>query len=172
MRASLILMLMLAACNSRSSSRQPVEETPDLEQAAIARGAIADAAGTDPTGLFLRRHEGGTDAICIVPDEEGEYRFGAVARSGGKARCAGRGRAKKAGQLLVMRFDKPSRCILVAQYEGDRVALAGAVDMECDKLCTSRSSFAGVSVPRVSGSVESAGAISAPDGAPLCKSAS
>ena len=168
MRISPIFLFLLAACSGQSRSTPPVDDAPDLEQAAIASGVIADTSRVDPAGLFLRRHEGGADAICLVPDGGREYRFGATATSGGKSRCVGRGRAKRAGELLVLRFDKPSRCIIVAQYEGDRVALAGAVDLECDKLCSERASFAGVSVPRVSGSVEAARTVRANDGAPLC----
>lgn len=106
--------------------------------------------------------------ICIVPDGEREYRFVATASSGGKSRCSGRGRAKRAGELLVLRFDRPSRCIMVAQYEGDRIALAGAVDLECDKLCSDRASFAGVSVPRVSGNVQATRTVRDADNALSC----
>lgn len=168
MRASAFFFLLVAACSGQSPSTPPVDDAPDLEQAAIASGAIADTSQVDPAGLFLRRHEGGADAICIVPDTGWEYRFGAMATSGGKSRCAGRGRAKRAGELLVLRFDKPSRCIMVAQYDGDRIALAGAVDLECDKLCSERASFAGVSVPRVSGNLQSARTLRDADGALLC----
>src|SRR3546814_2053121 len=90
--------------------------------------------------------------MCLVPDGKQEYRFGLAAHSGGASYCSGRGRAKQAGDMLVLRFDKPSRCIIVAQYDGDRIALAGAVDLECDTLCQERASFAGVAVPRVSDS--------------------
>src|SRR3546814_6824277 len=76
--------------------------------------------------------------MCLVPDGKQEYRFGLAAHSGGASYCSGRGRAKQAGDMLVLRFDKPSRCIIVAQYDGDRIALAGAVDLECDTLCQER----------------------------------
>lgn len=168
-RISLALILLLTACGGQSPSNPPVDDSPDLEQAAIASGAIDDASKVDPSGLFLRRHEGGADMLCMIPDGDREYRFGALAMSGGKSRCIGRGRAKRAGQLLVLRFDKPSRCIIVAQYEGDRVALAGAVDLECDKLCTERASFAGVSVPRVSSSSGVAESVRGLDGEPMCR---
>lgn len=171
MRTSLaFLLLALAACGDRqANSSSPVEEVPSLETAAIERGAIPDVGGIDPKGLYQRQHEGGTDTICLIPDGRREYRFGAAAFAGGKSRCAGRGRAKLAGQLLVMRFDKPSRCILIAQYEGDRLAISGAVDVECDRLCAERASFAGVAVPRVSASEGAARAVRSIDGKPLCR---
>ncbi|MBK5263744.1 MAG: hypothetical protein JJE34_00715 [Alphaproteobacteria bacterium] len=169
MRTSIVLLLLLAACSDgQSRSTPPADGVPDLEQAAIDSGAIADVSRIDPVGLFQRHHEGGTDALCLIPDGEREYRFGAAAYSGGKSRCTGRGRAKRIGRMLVMRFDKPSRCIMVAQYEGDRIAMAGAVDLECDKLCSERASFAGVTLPRVSGSVEAAYSVRAVDDVPLC----
>lgn len=167
MRISLALVLLLAACGERHSN-PPVDEAPDLERAAMESGAIPDMAGLDPKGLYQRRHEGGTDSICLVPDGGREYRFGAAAFSGGKSRCVGRGRAKLARQLLILRFDKPSRCIIVAQYEGDRLAFPGAVDIECDKLCAERASFAGVAVPRASTSEHAALSVRSIDGQPLC----
>src|SRR3546814_15172146 len=106
--------------------------------------------------------------MCLVPDGKQEYRFGLAAHSGGASYCSGRGRAKQAGDMLVLRFDKPSRCIIVAQYDGDRIALAGAVDLECDTLCQERDSFAGVAVPRVSDSQAAALSASGWDGKPLC----
>lgn len=170
MRASFALLLLLAACGERQSGSNPlVDEAPDLERAAIESGAIPDMAGIDPKGLYQRRHEGGTDTICLIPDGKKEYRFGAAAFSGGNSRCAGRGRAKRAGQLLIMRFDKPSRCIIIAQYQGDRLAMPGVVDIECDKLCAERASFAGVAVPRVSSGEAAARSVRSIDGKPLCE---
>ncbi|HEY9579604.1 MAG TPA: hypothetical protein VIR65_07025 [Rhizorhapis sp.] len=169
MRASAALLLLLAACSDGQSRSTPsAGDVPDLEQAAIDSGVIPDVSQIDPTGLFQRRHEGGTDAMCLVPDGKQEYRFGLAAHSGGASYCSGRGRAKQAGDMLVLRFDKPSRCIIVAQYDGDRIALAGAVDLECDTLCQERASFAGVAVPRVSDSQAAALSASGRDGKPLC----
>src|SRR3546814_5328249 len=70
--------------------------------------------------------------------------------------------------MLVLRLDKPSRCIIDAKYDGDRIALSGAVDRECDTLCQERASFAGVAVPRVSDSQAAALSASGRDGKPLC----
>lgn len=168
MRASFSILLLLAACGDTQSGTNPVDEAPDLERAAIESGAIADMTGFDPKGLYQRRHEGGIDTICLVSDGPKEYNFGAAAYSGGNSLCAGRGRAKLAGNLLIMRFSKPSRCIIIAQYEGDRLAMPGVVDLECDKLCAERASFAGVAVPRVSTSETAAQSVRSIDGKPLC----
>src|SRR3546814_14749873 len=80
--------------------------------------------------------------MCLVPDGKQDYRFGLAAHSGGASYCSGRGRAKQAGDMLVLRFAKPSRCIIVAQYDGDRIALACAVDLGCAPLVQERPSFA------------------------------
>src|SRR3546814_20065487 len=115
---------MSAACSDGQSRAVPAAGGgPYLEQAANGSGVIPDGAEMDPTGLFQRRHEGGTDAMCLVPDVKQEYRFGLAANSGGPSYCSGRGLAKQAGDMIVLCFDKPSRCIIVAQYEGCSILL-------------------------------------------------
>jgi hypothetical protein len=172
-RTSLILSLLLAGCQ-----RGPVPDAGSvtggvaasgLEQAAIASGAIADAATISPVGLFQRDHEAGRDALCVIPGKSGALRFGLEANFGEEQRCRGQGQARRAGDKLILSFSGGDRCIVVAQYDGDQVALPGVVDMACADLCEGRGTLEGVSFPRIAN--EAASALRARDhgGDPLCE---
>src|SRR3546814_16693515 len=102
MRASAALLLLLAACSDGQSRSTPsAGDVPDLEQAAIDSGVIPDVSQIDPTGLFQRRPEGGTDAMCLVPDGKEEYRLGQAAHSGGASYCSGRSAKGREGKECV-----------------------------------------------------------------------
>jgi hypothetical protein len=172
-RTSLILLLWLAACQ-----RGPVPDAGSvtggvaasgLERAAIASGAIADAATISPVGLFQRDHEAGRDALCVIPGKGGALRFGLEANFGEEQRCRGQGQARRAGDKLILSFSGGDRCIVVAQYDGDQVALPGVVDMACADLCEGRGTLEGVSFPRIAN--EAASALRARDhgGDALCE---
>ncbi len=153
-RISLFLFLLpLAACQRAPAIDQggagqgvPVS---GLERAAIETGVIADVAKVSPVGLFLRRHEAGRDLLCIAPGKDGHLRFGMEAIFGTEQNCRGQGTARRAGDKLVLSFGGGDQCIIVAQYDGDQVALPGVVDMKCADLCAGRGSLEGVSFPRV-----------------------
>jgi hypothetical protein len=171
-RTSLALLLLLAACQrapagdaSAASSGAPLSA---LERAAIESGAIPDASRLSPVGLYQRRHEAGRDALCVVPDRAGGYRFGLEAVFGEEPRCRGHGAARRAGDKLVLSFRGGDRCIIVAQYDGDQVALPGVVDMACADLCDGRGSLEGVSFPRIAGDAATALRGRDRDGDPLC----
>ncbi len=154
-----LLLLSAAACQ-----RAPI--APDagpsegavsgLERAAIASGAITDARRMSPVGLYQRRHEAGRDALCVIPGQAGRFRFGLEAVFGEEPSCRGHGMARRAGDKLILSFRGSDRCIIVAQYDGDQVALPGVVDMACADLCQGRGSLEGVSFPRVSSDAASA----------------
>ncbi|NWK95222.1 hypothetical protein DM806_06000 [Sphingobium lactosutens] len=160
-RTSVALLALLAAC------QQPPERSvaaPDsggasvsgLERAAIASGAIADASKISPVGLFQRSHEAGRDALCVIPGKDGQYRFGLEAVFGEEPNCRGHGSARRAGDKLILSFKGGDRCIIVAQYDGDQVALPGVVDMACADLCEGRGSLEGVTFPRIANDAASA----------------
>jgi hypothetical protein len=167
--------MMLAACQRAG----PVEPAPGanasslsgsgLERAAIETGAIVDASRVSPVGLYRRRHEAGSDLLCVLPSKSGDFRFGTEAVFGTEASCRGHGAARRAGDKLILSFSGRDHCIIVAQYDGDQVSVPGVVDMKCDDLCEGRGSLEGVSFPRVAG--EAGAALSAKDraGEPLCK---
>jgi hypothetical protein len=163
---------MLVACQRAPAGETAAGDgaTPQsaLERAAIESGAIPDASRVSPVGLYQRRHEAGRDALCVVPDAAGGYRFGLEAVFGEEPRCRGHGAARRAGDKLVLSFRGGDRCIIVAQYDGDQVALPGVVDMACADLCEGRGSLEGVSFPRIAGDAASALRARDRDDAPLC----
>jgi hypothetical protein len=173
-RFSLTLFLLLAACQ-----RAPVaaDVAPDpagapasgLERAAIESGAITDASKTSPVGLYQRAHEAGRDLLCVMPAKDASFRFGLQANFGEGESCQGQGTARRAGDKLILSFTGGDRCIVVAQYDGDQVALPGVVDMACADLCEGRGTLEGVSFPRTAS--DAATALRARDsgGEPLCE---
>lgn len=157
-RTRLALLLLLAGCQRTpgGDASGAVGAPSGLERAAIDSGVIADATRISPIGLFQRSHEAGRDALCVVPDREGALRFGLEANFGEDLRCRGKGTARRAGDKLILRFSGGDRCIVVAQYDGDQVALPGVVDMACADLCEGRGTLEGVSFPRIAGDAPAA----------------
>ncbi len=150
-RPSLIACLLLMACQREGPAPTQADAGPPpsaLEQAAIDSGVVADVARISPIGLYTRRHEAGRDTLCVVPDGPTRFRFGAQAIFGSDEQCRGKGTARRAGDKLILRFPATD-CTIVAQYDGDRLALPGVVDLKCAALCDGRGSFEGVAFPRV-----------------------
>ena len=152
-RISLLASILLAACQREAVPDMPASggasSASGLERAAIATGAIADASKISPVGLFQRSHEAGRDSLCIIPGRSGDFRFGAEAIFGTEQSCRGHGTARRAGDKLILSFSGGRKCIIVAQYDGDQVALPGVVDMACDRLCDGRGNLEGVTFPRI-----------------------
>lgn len=121
-----------------------------LEALAAESGVIGEDSGTDPTGSYGRGYDGGEDRLCLLPAaaDGASYGFGIEIRIGEEEYCRGKGEARRAGDLLILRF-AGGRCTITARYEGDRIVLPGAVDSGCASLCSARGSFAGVSFPRL-----------------------
>lgn len=142
-----------------------------LEQAAIRAGVVADVHQLSPVGLYRLRHEAGRDSLCIVPSKKGadgdRLRFGLEASFGENVECHGQGMVRASGDKLILNFDRSS-CLVIARYEGDRIALPGALDKECRKLCSERGSLEGTAFPRVSREASVAAAAVGRDGASLC----
>ncbi|HWJ69264.1 MAG TPA: hypothetical protein VNS79_04350 [Sphingobium sp.] len=144
----------------------------DLDALALETGALPERAGTDPAGRYGRRYEGGSDRLCVVPDAAagGSYRFGAETRIGQEEMCRGTGRARRVGDKLLLRFEGAGKhCLIVARYEGDKIVLPGSIDLNCDILCSSRGSFAGVSFTRIDDDIMAAGQMADGRGRPLCR---
>ncbi|WP_088185289.1 hypothetical protein [Sphingobium sp. Z007] len=153
-RASLALLLLLAACQRAPTAADAASEpggasASGLERAAIETGAITDTGKTSPVGLYQRSHEAGRDLLCVMPAKDAAFRFGLQANFGEDQSCRGQGTARRAGDKLILSFKGGDRCIMVAQYDGDQVALPGVVDMACADLCEGRGTLEGVSFPRI-----------------------
>lgn len=170
--AALALILLASACGGQQGA--PEKDDPPsspaasaLEQAAREAGVVSDTSAS-PIGLYRSRHEAGLDSLCIVPsDEPGKMRFALEAAFGEQSECHGRGSLRRSGERLVMNFDR-SACLVVAGYEGDRVVIPGALDVECAALCNKRGSLEGVSFPRVSREAGVARDARGRDGGSLC----
>lgn len=139
-----------------------------LERAAIDSGVIADTARLSPVGLYQRRHEAGRDALCVIPDKSGDFRFGMEAVFGKDQSCRGHGAARRAGDKLILRFSGADRCIIVSRYDGDQLSLPGVLDLACADLCEGRGSLEGVSFPRIAGDAATALRATDRDGRALC----
>nr|WP_230463348.1 hypothetical protein [Sphingobium sp. Cam5-1] len=170
---SLVILPLLVGCQGdgggSASSAGNTASTSGLERAAIESGVIADTSRSSPVGLFHRRHEAGSDSLCIIPGRSGDFRFGAEAIFGEDQRCWGRGSAKRAGDKLILSFDRAGGCIIVAPYDGDQIAFPGVLDLKCADLCEGRGSLEGVSFPRASSDASAALRATGHDGNPLCE---
>lgn len=139
-----------------------------LERAAIDAGVVADVSKISPIGLYRHRHEAGRDSLCILPGEqEGSMRFGLEAMFGENTECHGHGTLRRTGDKLILNFAR-SACLIVARFEGDRIALPGALDVECSRLCSNRGTLEGVAFPRVSANASVAADARSEKGKPLC----
>jgi hypothetical protein len=169
--AALASLLLLSGCH-RSPLPEPVEKevvaSSALERAALAAGIIADASKISPVGLYQRPHEAGRDSLCLIPGEGARYGFGMEAIFGTEQYCKGHGTARRVGDKLILHFSGRSRCLIVARYDGDRIALPGVVDIKCADLCSERGSLEGVTFPRISSEPGMALAVRNRDGEEMC----
>lgn len=171
-----LLPLTLVACQQQAatpdaSTRADALAAPPsaLEQAARDSGLVADVARVSPVGLYQQRHEAGRNSLCIRAGADDRYRFGVEAIFGAEESCRGTGTARRAGDKLILRFSGRSQCTIVAQYEGDRVAMPGVLDVACAKLCNANGSFEGVSFPRIAADERAAMAVRDRNGNALCE---
>lgn len=172
---ALMAVCVLAGCGAGSDKVTPPDSPTarQLDALALQTGALPDRARTDPVGRYGRRYEGGSDQLCLVPEDgllSGRYRFGAEMRIGRDEYCRGRGSAKRSADKLLLRFDGAGgNCLVVARYEGDKIVLPGSLDLSCAMLCSGRGSFAGVSFPRVDRDEAAAAQMTDQHGKMLCR---
>jgi len=165
-------LLLLAACSDSGSSPSPPQGSAAgaLEAAALEAGAIDEGGdAVDPVGSYGQSYEGGRDRLCLLPHgrQEGSYHVGLETRIGDDEHCMARGTARQSGDTLVLTVGDGS-CLIVARHEGDQIVLPGAVDLACARLCSGRSSLAGIRFARMGVGEDAARRTTAKDGSPLC----
>jgi hypothetical protein len=119
-----------------------------LETAARDAGIVADPDSVDPVGSYARRHENGLHQLCIGPARTSGRNFGMIAELGEGLLCEGTGRVTARADRLVFVFDHHAQCRIEALYDGERIRLSGKIPSQCADLCSSRATFAGLSVLR------------------------
>lgn len=171
---AVVVLFASASCEDRKTVHESAA-TPtarELDLRARETGALPDRERVDPAGIYQRRYEGGGDRLCLVPEGTGgkRFTFGAETRFGGEEYCLGRGKARLAGDKLLLTFEGGgSSCVIVAGYEGDRIVMPGSVDVSCAALCSGRGSFSGASFPRVRQEKGREQPLKGGDGQPLCR---
>ncbi|KQM88277.1 hypothetical protein ASE67_00475 [Sphingomonas sp. Leaf23] len=156
MRGWAAALLLLAGCSQGTAPlREP--EGAALEQAAMARGVVRDAAAAEPVGLYAR--EG--DRLCVAGQ-----RIGAFVDYGEANGCSARGRFVRAGERLTVDFGKG--CAFEAGFDGDAVRFPGELPAGCEAACRGRASLSGLRFDRLSESGSEAAALRDPTGRGLC----
>ncbi len=160
--SALLLAGLLTACSSQSNpDARPPQSS--LEAAAIEAGVISDPANTDPTGLYSRDR----DKICVVPSATA-FRIGVYVDYGNDYFCSGSGEATRSGETLRVDLTSAPGCSFEAKFDGDRIAVPGALPDACQKACSRRASLAGLNVERLSDSPSEAAALRDGRGRMLC----
>lgn len=155
MRKAALALLLLGGCDRPAPAGDAADADNPLEIAARERGVVQLGASA-PTGVFERRHDLGRDAMCVVPDGEGRWRFAMTAAFGTELFCTTRGTMTREADGWRLRFSGRPGCEPVVREDEDGVRLPGLMPASCANLCPSRASLAGLSLPRVSWAEEDA----------------
>jgi hypothetical protein len=144
-----LLILLLAGCGRPAPEAKAVDEDNPLELAARERGIVRPESA-DLTGVFERRHDIGRDAMCVVADGAGRWRFALTASYGPGLSCEARGSAVREGQGWRLDFAGAEGCSAVVHEDEDELRLPGRLPPQCEKLCPNRASLSGLRLPRAS----------------------
>ena len=148
--AAAALLMLLAACGRPApGTNAEVDPGNPLERTARERG-IVRAEASAPSGVFERNHDLGRDAMCVVPDGAGQWRFSLTAAFGPGLSCLAKGVIVRDGDGWRMRFAGAPGCEAAVREEEDELRLPGSLPPQCDALCPSRASLAGLRLPRAS----------------------
>ena len=84
-----LAVLLLAGCGRPAPDERAagIDAGNPLEVAARQRGVVHPEAAS-PVGVFERAHDLGRDAMCVVPDGAGKWRFAVTAAFGPGLSCA------------------------------------------------------------------------------------
>ena len=149
------LALLLAGCDRPAPPGKGVDAGNPLEVAARQRGIVRPEAA-DPVGVFERSHDLGRDAMCVVPDGAGKWRFAVTAAFGRSLSCNANGTIIREGEGLRMRFAGIEGCDAFVHEEEDELRLPGSLPPQCARLCPDRASLSGLRLPRASWSANDA----------------
>ena len=155
-----LAVLLLAGCGRPAPDERAagIDAGNPLEVAARQRGVVHPEAAS-PVGVFERAHDLGRDAMCVVPDGAGKWRFVVTAAFGPGLSCATSGTMVREGGGWRMRFAGADGCEAFVHEEEDELRLPGSLPQQCRRLCPGRASLAGLSLPRVSWSAADAGGL-------------
>lgn len=156
------LLLGLAGCGGTAPAPDP-GPSADLEAAAIRRGLVRDPRDPAIVGAYAR----GPDRLCIVPGGGG-HRIGIVIDYGEGNGCRATGAVRRAGEGLELILGAEGGCRFTARYDGDHLALPGALPQACARLCTGRAALAGAQFARLGESAAEARAMRDAAGQALC----
>lgn len=147
----LLVALTLAGCGrpSPENSGEAIDAGNPLEIAARERGIVRPEAQV-PTGVFERSHDLGRDAMCVVPDGAGRWRFVVTAAFGPGLSCTATGQMARDGDGWRMTFAGEDGCQTLVHEEEDELQLPGNLPSQCDRLCPDRASLSGLRLPRAS----------------------
>ena len=141
--------LLLAGCERRAGGDEAIDAGNPLEIAARERGVVRPEAET-PVGVFERAHDLGRDAMCVVPDGAGQWRFAVTAAFGDTLACTARGTIVREGDEWRMLFAGAEGCAVLVREENDELRLPGRLPSQCAQLCPNRASLSGLRLPRAS----------------------
>lgn len=147
----LVAALLVAGCGRPppDEAQQGVDAGNPLEIAARERGIVRSEAQA-PTGVFERTHDLGRDAMCVVPDGAGRWRFVVTASFGPGLACTASGQMVREQDGWRMRFPAAEGCEALVHEEEDELRLPGNLPPQCDSLCPDRASLSGLRLPRAS----------------------
>lgn len=160
-----IAALLLTGCGrpAPEESAKGVDANNPLEVAARERGVVRPEAAT-PVGVFERTHDLGRDAMCVVPDGAGKWRFAVTAAFGPSVSCTANGTMVREGAGWRIRFVGAEGCEALVHEEDDELRLPGSLPSQCNLLCPARASLSGLRLPRASWSADDAKDLRMPDG--------
>lgn len=158
--ASVVALLLLAACGSKP---QPAQDTPGakLEAAAVRAGLVIDPATASFAGSWALE----TDRLCIVPDDRGTFRIGALVDYGEAQGCAASGTARRRGDRIAVTF---GACNFDASFDGERIVFPAELPGACERFCTGRASLAALTVEHLSTATSEAETLRSSAGRQLC----
>lgn len=160
-RASIALALvslLVTGCDRPApvDNAEGIDANNPLEVAARQRGVVHPEAAS-PVGVFERKHDLGRDAMCVVADGAGKWRFAVSAAFGPTVSCTASGTMVREGDGWRMRFAGVDGCGAFVREEEDELRLPGSLPPQCARLCPNRASLSGLRLPRASWSADDAG---------------